>query len=254
MMQEFDSYPKLKSVFHFAGLSTLQQADQNKDIAFEVNTKGALETARQFWKLNPSSRFFFASTAQVYAPMEDVNEVILSEDSPVLPQSVYAESKLQAEQELAKLSHEVGAPLTILRFFNHTHKLQPNLAFLPYIYDCIAKRNLTEVPVGNIEVYRDIGSIWDLVSAMRLLVNRNSNQQIEVFNVCTGKARKLSELAHGLATKLDLPLELVVDPARIRKNDTKLIQGNCGKLCQATGWKPLAETFDQFMDDFLRDI
>ncbi|MFZ4405102.1 MAG: NAD-dependent epimerase/dehydratase family protein, partial [Pseudobdellovibrionaceae bacterium] len=83
-------------VFHFAGLSSVPQCLENKDLSMAVNVEATEKLAQFVVKKFPKARFVFMSTGQVYAPSADQ---VLNESSPIQPISFYAETKWLAEQK-----------------------------------------------------------------------------------------------------------------------------------------------------------
>ena len=85
------------------------------------------------------------------------------------------------------------------------------------------------VPVGNLDLYRDIGSVADLVDAfeklLKRIVSKESAPGCQVFNLCSGQAKHLRGLAHGLAQRLGVNAQFEVDPARVRPRRARLDSG-----------------------------
>lgn len=86
----------------------------NPAMAFEINTESVKRIAGEF-----SGPLIFISTASVYGYYEGV----ATEDTPFNPQSIYAETKVRAEQELK------GRPNTLVLRLATLHGLSPRMRF-----------------------------------------------------------------------------------------------------------------------------
>lgn len=86
-----------------------------KDVAssYLVNVKNSIRLA-QFAKDLGVSKFVYVSTSHVYAKSDE----ILNEDSTTLPNNVYAEQKLEAEQGISQIFSDSPEKLCIVRVFS----------------------------------------------------------------------------------------------------------------------------------------
>ena len=70
------------------------------------------------------------------------------------------------------------------------------------------------------------------------------------YNVCSGRAVSVQALLDGLRARIRVPVEVAVDPARMRPVDTPVIVGSHARLTRDTGWTPaipLDETLDALL-------
>jgi nucleoside-diphosphate-sugar epimerase len=243
-------------IVHLGGWSHVPSCEQNPAGAYDANLGGTALLLEAVRRHAPKARFIFASSAQVYAPLEGEGGV-LDEGRPIRPGNLYARTKRAAERLLEGWSRDEGGRVAILRIFNHTHKTQPPIFFLPHIYSALMEaraKGQNEIPVGNLDVARDIGLVDDLVQAFVSIVNADAKLgNFETFNACSGKARQLSRLAEGLAHKLGIEARFVTDPARVRAGEARLLVGSSEKLRRATGWAPAERDDDAFLTAFLAD-
>lgn len=245
-------------VVHLAGISHVQACEKDPALARAINVKGTRNVLEHALVANLKTHFILASTAQVYAPPvgdEVASGVCFDESRKLDPQNLYAQTKWEAEQVVID---SLAQTATTLRFFNHTHKSQSPAFFLPHVH-----RELQEyrdggsekpavIPVGNIDLWRDIGSVFDLCRAIAMVIE-NASWRREVFNVCSGHAKNLRSLAEGLARKMDVEVHFKTDPARVRPNEPIKIVGGHGKLTAAVGWRPNVRSEAELLDDFLSD-
>ncbi len=228
-------------VVHLAAISHVPTCEKDPAQAYRVNLGGTALLLEAMRRQASKARLVFASSAQVYAPASGV----LTEESPIGPQNVYARTKRQAELCIL----ESGLRSCVLRLFNHTHKTQPPDFFVPGVYRSLlaGKR---EVPVGNLEVSRDLGVLQDLIAAFRAVLDKAPDG---VFNVSTGAPKKLSRVASELARRLLPEARFVVEQARVRPGEPALIVGSHDKLSAATGWQPDCADESRLVERFLSD-
>jgi GDP-4-dehydro-6-deoxy-D-mannose reductase len=106
------------------------------------------------------------------------------------------------------------------------------------------------VEVGNLDVVRDFTDVRDVVRAYRLLAEKGAAG--EVYNLGTGRGTRLSDALNTLAARAGRPVEVFVDPARVRPVDQPLLVADPTKLRDATGWAPLL-SIEQTLSDMLDD-
>jgi GDP-4-dehydro-6-deoxy-D-mannose reductase len=241
-------------VIHLAAMSHVVDCKKDPERARAINFDATREIFRTAGLKNPKCHFIFASTAQVYSsPQGDEikSGVIFDENRRIEPQNLYAETKWLAEKDVQLICSLTGISATILRLFNHTHKSQSSGAFLPHIYQQLLKGE-TRIPVGNLNVSRDIGAIQDLVQAFTTILERRK-WNFETFNICTGQSRNMGTLAKKLAERLEVKVEFVMDPSRVRANEPVSIRGSYEKFWKATGWLPAVQSDDDLISAFLKD-
>jgi GDP-4-dehydro-6-deoxy-D-mannose reductase len=124
----------------------------------------------------------------------------------------------------------------------------------PALAERIARNELdggAVVPIGNLSARRDFTDVRDVVRAYRLLVERG--EPGEAYNVCSGRAVSVQELAEALLTMASQPMQLTRDPALERPVDVPVLLGDNSRLRKATGWEPKI-ALDQTLSDLLDDM
>ncbi len=232
------------TIIHLAAISHVPTCEKDPSLAYKTNLNGTALLVEAVKRHCPDVHLIFASTAQVYAAptgSEILDGVVFTEERKVRPQNLYAQTKWQSELILKDAAQMYGIPTTVLRLFNHTHQSQAPDFFLPHLYSLLSKASRTEmvnVPVGNLDIYRDIGSLSDLLGALLKVVEMGPKEGFQVFNVCSGKTKSLSKLSTGLAQRLGVSAQFVTDPERVRSGEPKSLCGSHARLSQATGWVP----------------
>lgn len=233
-------------VVHFAAIAHAPTCERDPATAEAVNVGGTEAVIEAMRAHAPAARLLFPSTAHVYAPGPG-----LTEESAIAPGGVYAMTKWTCEQRIAA----AGVPATVLRLFNHVHRTQSPDFILPRIYQALvaAAGETVEVEVGNVNVERDFGSLQDLLRAVTSVIGRGEAAAHEVFNVCSGVAKRIDATAHELARRLGKRLVLVTDQARVRDEAT-VVSGVHMRLTAATGWQPTSTTVPALIDAFLANV
>ena len=170
----------------------------------------------------------------------------LGEDTPTVPASPYAASKLAAEAVALQAWRGYGQHVVVVRPFNHIGPGQSPNFFVPALARRIveARRSgSTSLRVGTLTTRRDFTDVRDVVAAYRLLIERGDPG--EVYNVCSGRDVAMAEVAAQLLALAGTDLALETDPELVRPVDVPVLRGDASKLHAVTGWEattPLATT------------
>nr|MBA3655610.1 GDP-mannose 4,6-dehydratase [Actinomycetota bacterium] len=130
-------------------------------------------------------------------------------------------------------------PVIRVRPFNH---VGPGQAAAFVVRDLAGRIAAAEqaghrtLAVGNLTPRRDFTDVRDVVRAYRLLVL--GGEPGAVYNVCSGRAVGVDELAGRLLDLAGVDLELVTDPNLVRAVDVPVVLGSKDRISAATGWQP----------------
>lgn len=231
---DFFSKENLDVLVHLAGISSVPEADSDTQKLFEVNTLGTANILESIKRTNPHALLVFASTAQIYNPPVDRSRI--TESHEIKPQNVYARSKLMSEKMIQAYCEGENMKSIVLRIFNHTHKSHSDRFFLPYVYkECLKAinegRKSVSLSLGNIEVERDISPVQSFTYLVEKLISeKSSSRNFNVFNICGGQGFKLKDLLISLAKSMDLELDIKIDESKIRKGEPQYIAGDNSAL------------------------
>jgi GDP-4-dehydro-6-deoxy-D-mannose reductase len=235
-------------VYHCAGIAQSNSALDRIGATFEVNVRGTAHLLAAVERHAPDARVVVTSSALVYAHTADV----LREDSPIGPAGPYAVSKL-AQDTLAARAAERGLDVVVARPFNHIGPRQSADFVASSVARQVALIERGAMPpllhVGNLSARRDFTDVRDVVCAYVAMAQRGARG--ECFNVCSGRAVAIHDLVHGLVARSRVPIDVVVDPSRVRPIDVPVVVGSSDKLRHATGWSaaiPLESTLDDLLE------
>lgn len=243
------------TVFHCAGSAHVAQSWTDPRETLATNVLGTHHLLDGLRKAGVSARVLLPGSSYIYRQSDHA----LSEDDAIGPASPYALGKLAQEMLGARSISEDGQQVFLTRSFNHIGPRQDSSfaasAFARQIA-LIERGGIAPViEVGNLDAMRDLTDVRDTVRAYRDIVERG--RPGVPYNVCSGRALKIGDLLDGLVKLSRVPVEIRVDPARYRPNDTPLLLGNPARLKQDTGWEPsipLRQTLTDLLDYWRKEV
>ena len=196
--------------FHLAAIASVARAAEDWPGTHRVNLGGTvavLDAARA--RRVP---VVYASSAAVYG---DCAALPLAEAAPTRPLSAYGADKLGSELHAAVASGVFGVPSVGLRFFNVFGPRQDPASPYSGVISVFAGRLRAGAPLvlhGDGGQTRDFVFVADVVAA--LLAAMAWRGGAGVFNVCSGRATSIRELAATLAATAGVQPRLTEGPPR----------------------------------------
>ena len=230
-------------VFHLAALASVGKSWEDPHRALLENQEMTLNLLEAVRASAPGARVLLAGSGEVYGPPD---ELPVSEDAPLRPQSPYAVAKASADLLGALYSDAWGVHVVRARAFNHAGPGQSDDYVVGTITRQIAaaaaagERELVLL-TGNAESGRDFTDVRDVVAAYALAIEAPAG----AYNVASGRAVTVRELVELARAQTEIEIRNEVDPARVRAHDTLEVRGSAARLREATGWRPqimLAQT------------
>lgn len=139
------------------------------------------------------ARIIYASTGHVYAPK--IGGRLIEEDT-VDPRSVYARTKLEAEQGLGALVNGTSACLLIARIFGLLSPRQPRHYVLPALIDRIQRNDFSPIPgLTYVRDYLDARDVCRyIVRLSQTFWQEPLSSNRYVVNICSGEPRSIKDL------------------------------------------------------------
>lgn len=238
-------------VYHLAGASDVGGSWDTPQTTFRANAEGTLNV---LWAARETGveRVLTVGSADVYGRVT-AEDLPITEDRVLSPVSPYAASKVAADFVALQAWLGFGQDVVRTRPFNHLGPGQSTRFVAPALASRIVANERSGervVRVGNLTPRRDFTDVRDVVRAYRLLVEKGRSG--EVYNVCSGVATAVSELAEMMLDCTDHEMELVVDPDLVRPVDIPVLMGDPSRLHRDTGWEPvipLSRTVSDLIED-----
>lgn len=246
---------KIKTVIHFAGISSTGHCEDEPKKAFEVNVLGTFNLLESIKRENKKVLFMFPSTAHVYdCSDEKYNLSKIEEYFPLAPKSIYSKTKLASENLVKSYykTHAIGESV-VLRLFNHTDQSQQGPFFFPQVFKQITETtdNIVEIETGDLSLIRDFSLVNDLIEAIALLSQKEQSSKFEIYNMCSGEGRILKDLIIELGNQLNKKITFKQDVSKYRPKEPKAIIGANQKIALDHGISYPKRTNEEFIRDFL---
>lgn len=238
-------------VFHLAAQSLPVLSWRDPETTFRVNVIGTFHLLEAIRKtmLNPAVLVAGSSAEYGLAP---AGEVPLREDAPLRPANPYAVSKT-AQGQLADLYWRAYKLRVVrVRPFSIIGARKVNDACSDFARGVAAveRGEHTVLKIGNLEAVRDFLDVRDAVQALAVVAERGDPG--EVYNICSGVGRSLREVLEMLLSLSGTPIQVAVEPARLRPIDEPRLVGDNTKL-RSCGWEaqiPLATSLGSILESW----
>ncbi len=178
-------WPKPDAIVHLAAIVGFPACQAvGKQVAWRYNVEAVKQVYEQAHDLDVE-RFIFSSTYSNYGLMSDGKPV--SEESPLNPQSFYAETKVAAEEYLLGQKDEAAAPL-LFRFatlYGISPRTRFDLIVNQFVLDAFTKRQLLIYQRGY---SRSFVHVRDVVRGIQLGLDAPLDKvRRQVYNLGTEK-------------------------------------------------------------------
>ncbi len=235
-----DLWPQLPdAVIHLAGQTFVPEAFRDPARTFDINLLGTLNLLQALKARGFKGPFLYVSSGDVYGQVEE-SALPITEQQPPCPRNPYAVSKLSAEFLSLQWGLSEGWPVLVARPFNHIGTGQKDSFVIASAARQInrIKQGLQapQLEVGDIDVTRDFLDVDDVVSAYFALLEKGTPGQ--VYNICSGHEQSIRSLIEQMGDLAEVELQLVQDPARLRRADQRRVCGSHQRLARTTGWTP----------------
>lgn len=238
-------------VYHLAAQSHVPSSWEDPIGTLRVNVEGTqnvIDASRE----SGVARVIVVTSAEVYGKVTP-DQLPIDESTPLRPVTPYAASKVAADAVALQAHLGHAQDVIRLRAFNHFGPGQGEQFVAAGLAARIAQAEAsgsTEIAVGNLTPRRDFTDVRDIVRAYRLVAEHGTAG--DVYNVCSGIDRSITELADGLLANTNHPIALVPDADLQRDVDIPIMCGDSTKLRQDTGWTPevsFATSLRDILDD-----
>jgi GDPmannose 4,6-dehydratase len=232
-------------VYNLAAQSFVPTSWAQPVLTSEFTAIGVTRMLESIRLVDPSIRFYQASSSEMYGR---VRETPQSELTPFYPRSPYGVAKVYGHYITVNYreSYDLFAVSGIL--FNHESPRRGLEFVTRKVTDGVARIKLglaKELRLGNLDARRDWGFAGDYVEAMWLMLQQDAPDD---FVIATGETHTVEKLVDVAFSHAGLKWKDYVrqDPAFLRPAEVDLLIGDPSKAQQQLGWKPRV-SFEQMI-------
>ncbi len=256
-------------IYNLAAQSHVAVSFEEPEYTANSDGLGALRIleAIRILKLEKKTRFYQASTSELYGLVQEIPQ---KETTPFYPRSPYAVAKLYAYWITVNYREAYGIYACNGILFNHespvrgetfvTRKITRALARIKLgLQDCLY--------LGNMNSLRDWGHAKDYVEMQWLMLQQ---EQPEDFVIATGVQYSVRDFVNAAAHELGMPIRwegegvdekgyndknqciVAVDPRYFRPAEVETLLGDATKARVKLGWTPQT-TFSDLVAEMVRE-
>lgn len=256
-------------IYNLAAQSHVGLSFEQPIYTTDVNAVGTLRILNSIVQNSNSenTRFYQASTSELFGLRKKSNNGILNEESKFEPQSPYAIAKLFAFEstKLFRETYNLFAVNGIL--FNHESERRGETFVTRKITRALSRIKVGLQPnliLGNLNAVRDWGHAKDFVYAMHLMLQHTSPEDLVI---ATGHAMSVRDFATQVASRLEMDLQwegrgtdefaidvrtgrkiVQVEQGYFRPSEVDFLQGDSSKARKLLGWEPKF-SMEQLIDE-----
>ncbi|MEM8681005.1 MAG: GDP-mannose 4,6-dehydratase [Planctomycetota bacterium] len=271
---------KPDEVYNLGAMSHVQVSFESPEYTADVDALGTLRLleAMRLLNLGDASRFYQASTSELYGKVQEIPQ---KETTPFYPRSPYAAAKLYAYWITVNYREAYNFHASNGILFNHesprrgetfvTRKITRALAN-------IAQGVEERLYLGNLDAKRDWGHAKDYVEAQWLILQQDEPDD---YVIATGIQYSVREFVDAAANELGIQIEwqgsgvdeigvvasvegedapavkpghqiVQVDPRYFRPTEVETLLGDPTRAKQQLGWEPKI-SFEEMVAEMVRD-
>ena len=224
-------------IYNLAAQSHVAVSFKNPIYTTQSGNSGTISLLEAIKNQDKEIKFYQASSSEMFG---GENEEMLNEDSPFIPKSPYAASKVFSYNmtKIYRESYNLFCSNGIL--FNHES---------PYRGETFVTRKITravgrisvgiqkKISLGNIEASRDWGFAGDYVEAMWKILNHSKSDD---FVIATGETHTIKEFLEIAFDYVNLKYEdfLEISEKHFRPNEVGYLLGDPAKAKKELKWSP----------------
>jgi GDPmannose 4,6-dehydratase len=230
-----DVHPQ--EVYNLAAMSFVPASWDQPMLTGECNSLGVTRMLDAIRRVDPSIRFYQASSSEMFGK---VREVPQTERTPFHPRSPYGVSKVFAHYITVNYRESYGLYAVSGMLFNHESPRRGLEFVTRKVSDGVARIKLglaDRLSIGNLEAHRDWGFAGDYVNAMWLMLQQDQPEDYVVATGVSHSVRDLVELAFAHAG-LDWTKHVYLDPALRRPAEVDHLLGDASRARNELGWEP----------------
>jgi GDPmannose 4,6-dehydratase len=238
-------------IYNIAAQSHVRISMDIPQFTVQTNALGLLNVLEAYKNNCPSARFYQASSSEMFGRSVD-EDGYQRETTPMHPTSPYGCTKVFGFNMVQHYRNAYNLFAVNGILFNHeSPRRGSNFVTNKVVKSAVRiKRGLQdELPLGNLDSYRDWGHSKDYVKAMHMIIN---HVEPDDFVVATGISRSVGDMCKYVFERLGLNYKDYVtqDQRFMRAEELKYLCGDSTKLKKTFEWEP-EYTFETMMDEMI---
>lgn len=265
-------------IYNLGAQSDVAVSFEKPEYSANVNGLGTLRILEAIRLLGLKSRFYQASTSELFGK---VNEIPQKETTPFYPRSPYAVSKLYAYWITVNYRESYGIFACNGILFNHESPLRGEKFVTRKITRALGRIMVgaqKELHLGNLNALRDWGHARDFVEMQWRMLQQETPDD---YVIATGKQHAVREFVQLAAQELGILLRwegrgleergvvesidgshehalkpgmtiVKVDPRFFRPAEVETLLGDSSKAFEKLGWKPTT-SFENLVREMARE-
>ncbi len=260
---------KPDEIYNLAAQSHVKVSFETPEYTANVDALGTLRILEAIRLLGLNSKFYQASTSELYGLVQEVPQ---NEDTPFYPRSPYGVAKLYGFwiAKNYREAYNIFASNGIL--FNHESPRRGETFVTRKITLAAARIKLgkqKKLYLGNLNTKRDWGHAKDYVQSMWLMLQ---NDEPADFVIATGENHTVREFCQLAFKEVGINLhwegkginekgfdsesgELIVevDPKYFRPTEVDQLLGDPSKAIEKLGWNPTQTPFEKLVKEMVQE-
>jgi GDPmannose 4,6-dehydratase len=255
-------------IYNLAAQSHVAVSFEEPEYTANSDALGALRIleAIRILKLEKKTRFYQASTSELYGLVQEIPQ---KETTPFYPRSPYAVAKLYAYWITVNYREAYGIYACNGILFNHESPLRGETFVTRKITRALARIKLglqEKLYLGNMDAKRDWGHSRDYVEMQWLMLQQ---EQPEDFVIATGVQYSVRQFVEIAAAELGLQVSwkgqgvdekgydqngnciVEIDPRYFRPTEVETLLGDATKAREKLGWAPQT-TFAELVKEMVQ--
>jgi len=243
-------------IYNLAAQSHVKVSFETPEYTANSDAVGALRVleAIRILKLEKKTKFYQASTSELYGKVQEVPQ---TENTPFYPRSPYAVAKLYAFWITKNYREAYGMFACNGILFNHESPIRGETFVTRKITRGVARIKLgmqKKIFLGNIDAKRDWGHAKDYVEGMWLMLQQETPED---YVLATGETTSVRHFITMAFNEVDIKVKwegkdvdekginaetgdilIEIDPKYFRPTEVDLLVGDASKAFKNLGWKP----------------
>jgi GDPmannose 4,6-dehydratase len=224
-------------LYNLAAMSFVPASWDQPMLTGEFNALGVTRLLDAVRRVDPSIRFYQASSSEMFGKVRQVPQ---NELTPFYPRSPYGVSKVFAHYITVNYRESYNLFAVSGMLFNHESPRRGLEFVTRKVSEGVARIKLglaDTLTVGNLDAHRDWGFAGDYVRMMWLMLQQDRADDYVIATGVSHSVRELVEIAFAHAG-LDWQKYVRMDPALLRPAEVDHLLGDASKARAELGWAP----------------